>query len=582
MGVCTSRDDQSDLVAQNKKLQTQVENLEARLKAQSKTRDFGAKAPAAVALCEGETVDWMNAILAKMWPRVDGAVQKIVHEQVTPMINEKIAKISRFAGKVEFEQFTIGEKSPVLGPIRVFELEDGLKVHLHIDYVSDVDISIKWGPVMRVGIEKLRFQGEVVIKLGPLIDEVPVIGGLNVYFYNCPQIGMDFTGAANVADCPGVNSILWRTVTSILSDMMVLPNVLGIPVGSPEQVDHTLIMCPEPVAMLRVSAKSAAGLKGLDWNLLGKATSDPLIHVTIADTTWVSPAVHKTCDPEWPEGTFFEFMVFDREQTIRAMVLDDDVMGGDDVLGYSEAIMVGDAEEHSGKPIKLYSKQPDGSEPLDSCEDCGSLTLQFEWMALESPQESLKSTSEQAVVVVKMTHVVVPWSIAESVPAVALQATIGDVVKTTLPGTEPAKPADDPEAKKQQEMLHGIVHRLSEGKVDQKLIASATKLHEEQVDRVAKGGHLGEADIPTPEIKRYVVNGALYFVVERKAISGDAPLKLEIVDKGGKVLAEVSTTVEKGATETYCTQARAKAMAMPGPGGEEIEACISVAVRGLD
>merc|ERR1719199_2291520 len=89
---------------------------------------------------------------------------------------------------IHFKEFTLGEKVPILGPIKVYELPGCLKLQLKIDYTSDVDIELE-GPLgLNVGVKTLRFGGELIIRLEQLLDEAPVVGGVVVYFLNPPDI----------------------------------------------------------------------------------------------------------------------------------------------------------------------------------------------------------------------------------------------------------------------------------------------------------------------------------------------------------------------------------------------------------
>lgn len=527
-----------------------------------------AAAPPAQQPSGEETLQWLNDFIGSLWPRVDLAVQKIVNEQVVPKVNEKIAAISSMASEVSFDRFTLGQSSPKFGPIRLVQIEDGMKLHLNIDYQSDVDISIRWGPMVTIGVSRLRFSGEMVMKFAPLIDEVPVVGGLGVYFYNCPQIDLDFTGAANVADMPGVNRVLWNTVTGIVSDMMVLPNVLGIPIGDKNQVDHALIKCPEPMGMLRVTAVKANGLRGADWSMFGKATSDPFLQVTVADTMWTSSTINKTVDPEWTEDDRYEFMVFDKEQTVKATVLDSDAVSGNDTLGFTNSLVIRDVLGQSEAPLTLFPKQPKAGQ--DNGEPCGTLSLRFEWMALEPPYQPGQPVAHDLVVItVKVGEVTMPWETGGDLPAVCLRATMDECVKTTKPGAVPVKKMDA----KQAEMLQGIVMRLAAKGVDEGTIAEVTKLNAEEVAAVTAGGTIDEAQFPDPDFKTFPVDGAVYYVTDKETAGADPALTLEVVDKAGKkVIASFATTI---------LTAGAGPIAMEGADGERVDAQVGVTVRGL-
>lgn len=319
--------------------------------------------------------------------------------------------------------------------------------------------------------------------------------------------------------------------------------------------------------MLRVTAVRAKGLRGADWSMFGKATSDPFLEVTVADKTWTSSTVSKSCDPEWPADDCYEFMVFDSEQTVKATVLDLDTVSGNDTLGFTDSLTIRDALGHSEAPITLYPEQPSLSKKRG--EPCGTLSLRFEWMTLAPPLQPGQPVSHDMVVItVKIGDVTMPWALGGQVPAASLRVTMDEVVKTTQPGAEPVKKMDP----KQAEMLQGIVLRLAERGVDEALIAEATKLNPEEVASVTAGGTVDEAKFPDPDFKTFPVAGAVYYVTDRETAEQDPALKIEIIGKSGSVLASFNTSIRTNGTGR---------IVMEGPGGERVDAQVSVSVRGL-
>ena len=61
---------------------------------------------------------------------------------------------------------------------------------------------------MKASVVDLFIHGHLRLVLKPIIHNLPLVGGLQVYFLNNPSIDFAVTGLANVTDLPGISSIL--------------------------------------------------------------------------------------------------------------------------------------------------------------------------------------------------------------------------------------------------------------------------------------------------------------------------------------------------------------------------------------
>lgn len=179
--------------------------------------------------------------------------------QITPQLQESLP--GPFKG-THFKKFTLGQRTPRFGPIEVLQREDGLKLILGIDCQSDVDIEVS-AVVASVGIKSISLKGQLMIRLGPLIDEMPVVGGLVAYFNDQPDLDLEFTGVGasfsaifgavsrlgarksmgfawfrglfacfeawkgTVADMPMIYNIIHKQIGSCINNAMVLPNCIS-------------------------------------------------------------------------------------------------------------------------------------------------------------------------------------------------------------------------------------------------------------------------------------------------------------------------------------------------------------------
>lgn len=446
-------------------------------------------------LAEGESLEFLNTSLKAMWPKINSVAQEIIKDKVTPMIQEQVP--TPFQG-IHFERFTLGEATPSLGPIKAYEVKGSrsckgdvdLRIECRIEYHSDVDISIECG-IASAGIRGIHFVGDVVIKFTQHIDEVPIVGGVVVYFLTAPRIDLDFTGLLNIADAPGISSTIRNAIDSAVAERLVMPNQICVPLGTREQgVDLGSMKRPAPIGFVQVRAVSASGLTGADWNAFGKRTSDPFVKVVVGSSMWQCSPVYKTCDPEWPQGDAGEvgqLVVYDEEQMMRIDVWDYDMVGSNDLIGVAQPQPVG-VRLLEQKDIPLYPthevvKNFAGDTRRPVAEQCGSLTLQMAFMKLV-PGEVC---GDNCLLWVKVDSVYVPKSYGkQALVAVAIgeadelpaQCKIKD---RTAVGVAP-KPKHT--SSKMDKTHRGIISRLHAKGKPVEYIAEVTGLIEEQVKEV--------------------------------------------------------------------------------------------------
>lgn len=323
------------------------------------------------------SLQWLNELAFRMWPQVSRAIKKIVYQEVTPLIQEQMPGPLK---KAKFSKLNLGDFPPELGPLHVLDTSRGLELRLGVHFSADVFIELDM-VVTKLGIKAMKFQSEVIIRLEPLIGEVPVVGGLVIYFLDPPKLDLEFTGAASIANYPGVPGTLRSLANTIIGKFIILPNVVAIPLGTEKQgVDRKALHKPEVIGVLRATALSATDLPAGDWSLLGPGTSDPYVRMRLSDEDWSSDYVSRTLNPVWTQGNVqHNFLVFDRDQGIAIDVYDHDFASSDDHLGRAAPMTVREALASSKQPFQLFDEETDFSANMPR-EPKGSLTMDFEWL----------------------------------------------------------------------------------------------------------------------------------------------------------------------------------------------------------
>lgn len=154
-------------------------------------------------------------------------------------------------------------------------------------------------------------------------------------FINTPELKLNFTGAADIADCFLVEKTVRKVILSIIASMAVLPNRYLVKLSNDNDFFKTYL--PHQ-GVLRLTVEKAQGLGGTKksgakgfLSKLIKDTPDPYCNVAVgAEGTWRTSTKKDNVEPEWNET--HDFLVADYDQSI-LVDIDDDDLGSDDDMG---------------------------------------------------------------------------------------------------------------------------------------------------------------------------------------------------------------------------------------------------------
>eukprot|EP00929_Paragymnodinium_shiwhaense_P020195 TRINITY_DN13531_c0_g1_i1.p1 TRINITY_DN13531_c0_g1~~TRINITY_DN13531_c0_g1_i1.p1 ORF type:complete len:694 (-),score=170.95 TRINITY_DN13531_c0_g1_i1:163-2175(-) len=533
---------------------------------------------------EGESLHWLNALVGSLWPKIDEAVQKIIHDTVTPQIQEQLP--SFVASRFKFSKFTLGATPPRLGPIEFLQKEWGIQLEIGVNLNSQVDIELSVGSA-KLGVKSLKLQGQLFIQLGPIIGESPVVGGIVVYFLDPPKLDLDFTGLGNVADVPGLAGIVRSTIDSSIASAVVLPNVISVPLGTKQQgVDPALLSQPRPMGIMRAQPVSATGLMAMDVSFFKKSTSDPYVRLRVADREWKSSVVDKTLAPVWKDTDIVDFVVFDRDQKVMAELFDHDGLTADDALGAVKPLTVVDALAVSGDALGLRGPKSDS---LDADPKRGTVKMRFDWLSIK-PQAF---GSDGCLVVVEVKEVLLPARLGENAMVVVK---VNDVEKRTPVVAKIEKPDNEldlDETVTRQEALAEVVLRGKKEKIDEETMARITGLDVDEVRDILKSA----SSSPTGKAataSNLSFERVFYIPLFAKSAKEVEPTTVEFSIMDGKGKKTLGTAVVKLSDVAASSQLRypassssgeaasdAAVLKFAGEGVGGLQARVSVAIQGL-
>ncbi|KAK9512888.1 hypothetical protein O3M35_001203 [Rhynocoris fuscipes] len=279
--------------------------------------------PAWVVFPDVERVEWLNKIVNQVWPNIN---------RYGNVLSKAIQKSFK-KSKIIIEHVRVGTISPRIEGVKVYDknvARNELIIDLNISYVGDCHIAFTFGGFSG-GLKDFTVQGTLRVVLKPLIDTVPFVGGLQLYFLKKPTVDFGVDGVADLLDIGGLSERFKEKLMKKVSSMMVLPNKLSINIH--HSVPTRIMRFPDPQGVLRVHVVEAKELMKKDVGMFGQGKSDPYAIISL-DSKQISltKTINNTLNPKWDYWCEF-FVEAESGQYLTVFVFDKDKTGKDDSLG---------------------------------------------------------------------------------------------------------------------------------------------------------------------------------------------------------------------------------------------------------
>ncbi|XP_068157204.1 extended synaptotagmin-2 isoform X2 [Drosophila tropicalis] len=253
--------------------------------------------PAWVYFPDVERCEWLNKILKQVWPNANHFARTLVKETIEP--NVALALSNYKMNGFRFDRIILGTIPPRIGGVKIYDKNvDRNEIIMDLDlfYASDCDINFYLGG-MKGGIKDFQIHGWVRVVMKPLIRSMPLVGGLQIFFLNNPNIDFNLVGVIDFMDMPGLSDLLRRIIVEQIGNVMVLPNKL--PISLSEEVSAVALKMPEPEGILRIHVVEAKDLMKKDISVLGKGKSDPYAIINVGAQEFKTQIIDNNVNPKW-------------------------------------------------------------------------------------------------------------------------------------------------------------------------------------------------------------------------------------------------------------------------------------------
>ncbi|CAO2581898.1 Extended synaptotagmin-1 [Lemmus lemmus] len=331
--------------------------------------------PAWVSFPDVEKVEWLNKIVAQVWPFLGQYMEKLLAETVAPAVRGTNPHLQTFT----FTRVELGEKPVRIIGVKVHpsQRKDQILLDLNVSYVGDVQIDVEVKKYFcKAGVKGMQLHGVLRVILEPLTGDLPIVGAVSMFFIKRPTLDINWTGMTNLLDIPGLSSLSDTVIMDSIAAFLVLPNRLLVPLV-PDLQDVAQLRSPLPRGIIRIHLLAARGLSSKDKYVKGliEGKSDPYALVRVGTQTFCSRVIDEELNPHW--GETYEVIVHEVPgQEIEVEVFDKDP-DKDDFLGRMKLDV--------GKV--LQAGVLDDWYPLQGGQ--GQVHLRLEWLSLLPDAEKL-------------------------------------------------------------------------------------------------------------------------------------------------------------------------------------------------
>ncbi|EHB06548.1 Extended synaptotagmin-1 [Heterocephalus glaber] len=332
--------------------------------------------PAWVSFPDVEKAEWLNKIVAQVWPFLGQYMEKLLAETVAPAVRGSNPHLQTFT----FTRVELGEKPLRIIGVKVHpsQRKDQILLDLNVSYVGDVQIDVEIKKYFcKAGVKGMQLHGILRVILEPLMGDLPIVGAVSMFFIRRPTLDINWTGMTNLLDIPGLSSLSDTMIMDSIAAFLVLPNRLLVPLV-PNLHDVAQLRSPLPRGIIRIHLLAAQGLSSKDKYVKGliEGKSDPYALVRVGTQTFCSCVINEELSPQW--GETYEVMVHEVPgQEIEVEVFDKDP-DKDDFLGRMKLDV--------GKV--LQAGVLDDWYPLQGGK--GQVHLRLEWLSLLPDAEKLE------------------------------------------------------------------------------------------------------------------------------------------------------------------------------------------------
>jgi len=316
----------------------------------------------------GEHIGFLSDIMKQLWGYIKVAGAASIKKTVEPMFKDMMP--GPLSG-LHFTKIDLGSIPIRMDNVVVHKVDaknDTLQFDLDLVWDGNCDIQLKAGSFISFGVKSVKLLGRMCILMRPLTTDLSIVSGIQYTFINPPNLELDFTGLAQVADFKVIDKQIRAIIQDILASMMVLPERM---LYKMEPACSFLDIYRKPLGVACIKMESGRGFVVEKRALRSDDVPDCYINATLGGKKIRTKTIKDNLSPAWNEE--HDFLMCDMDQIISLEAMDED--GGpldpDDFLGQTTAT-IGEIVLNGGRMelplVDEESHKPNGAHVTLGCE----------------------------------------------------------------------------------------------------------------------------------------------------------------------------------------------------------------------
>ncbi|GJP29665.1 hypothetical protein CLOM_g19297 [Closterium sp. NIES-68] len=286
-------------------------------------RRFFVHLPPWVSNPDYERVDWLNRIVAEMWPCINKAVSEAVQRDFTPLLNNYKPA---FLHSLSFSHFSLGSLPPAIIAIKSLDThDDEVIIQPVMRWAANNNIAVTatlHGFSCSLQLTDLHVRAVVRITVKPLVPVFPCFSRITLALMDKPHV--DFALrllGLDVMAIPGLCNLAQNLISDTIADLYLWPKTIELYHEEPKVA----------VGWLTISALRASNLRNL--GLVG--TSDPYVHCCLSSSlgSRVTSVRDNELNPDWGEEELRLKVLDPATQKLHIEVFDKNTAKADRLMG---------------------------------------------------------------------------------------------------------------------------------------------------------------------------------------------------------------------------------------------------------
>ena len=287
---------------------------------------------------------FLTDLIDRLWPCMKVAVAEMIKE----MIREKAADLPSALSTMRVTKIDLGHVPMRLDNIVIHQASSSrqgkddpcsslsfLQFDMDVVWDSDCDIQMKVDYMGSFGVKDFVLQGRMSVLFKPLTtDALPCFTAIQYAFVNPPELHLNFTGLAQVADFAILDTAIRAMIHETFQSMVVLPNRMMYKMDA---VNDFFASYQPPLGILHLILESGRGFV-VEHRLL-RAADIPDVYCNISlgsSKVWRTSTISDNLTPVWNESADFVVSDYEQQISVHAFDQDDEILDADDDLGLAK------------------------------------------------------------------------------------------------------------------------------------------------------------------------------------------------------------------------------------------------------